>query len=90
LRLPSVAQKSYPQCGTRPDFAYERQHTVIYVDGPPHDYPERQRRDDAKTAAMEDLGMTVLRFHHQDDWSTTIACHPNIFGAPQAVQTRTP
>ncbi len=29
---------------------------------------------------MEDLGITVLRFHHRDRWDTIIAAHPNIFG----------
>jgi hypothetical protein len=80
LKLPTTAQKYYQQCGTRPDFVYEKQHTAIYVDGPPHDFPDRQKRDQEKTAAMEDLGITVLRFHHQDDWDAKIAAHPNIFG----------
>jgi hypothetical protein len=86
LRLPSTGQKMYEQCGTKPDFVYEKQHTAIYVDGPPHDYPERQKRDAEKTTAMEDLGITVLRFHHEDDWDAIIAGHPNIFGTPKAVQ----
>jgi very-short-patch-repair endonuclease len=86
LRLPSTSQKTYEQCGTRPDFVYEKQHTVIYVDGPPHDYPDRQQRDHEKTVAMEDLGIEVLRFHHQGDWAALIAQYPNIFGTPQATQ----
>ncbi len=80
LKLPTSAQKFYEQCATRPDFVYERHHTVIYIDGPPHDFPDRQKRDDEKTAAMEDYGITVLRFHHEDDWNENIANHPNIFG----------
>jgi very-short-patch-repair endonuclease len=85
LRLPSAGQKTYLQCGTRPDFVYEKHHTVIYVDGPPHDYPDRQTRDAEKTTAMEDLGLTVLRFHHRDDWEAIIARHPDIFGPPKAI-----
>jgi len=80
LRLPTSAQKFYEQCSTRPDFVYDKQHTVIYVDGPPHDFPDRQQRDEEKTAAMEDLGITVLRFHHQGQWDEVISAHPNIFG----------
>ena len=87
LKLPTTAQKFYEQCATRPDFVYDRHHTVIYVDGPPHDFPDRQKRDDEKTAEMEDYGYTVLRFHHADDWDETIASHPNIFGAPREVTT---
>lgn len=86
LRLPTTGQKTYSQCGTRPDFVYEKQHTVIYVDGPPHDFPDRQARDDQKQAAMEDLGLTVLRFHHRENWDEKIAKHPNIFGIPKAAQ----
>ncbi|MDA1166258.1 MAG: DUF1998 domain-containing protein, partial [Planctomycetota bacterium] len=79
--LPTTAQKYYPQCRTRPDFSYDG-HVAIYIDGPPHDFPERQKRDAQQTAAMEDLGITVLRFHHEADWSATIDSHPNIFGHP--------
>ena len=80
LRLPSCAQKFYDQCATRPDFVYEKHHTVIYVDGPPHDFSDRQQRDREKTAAMEDLGLTVLRFHHEAQWDEILAAHPHIFG----------
>lgn len=87
LRLPTKAQKLYEQCSTRPDFVYEKQHTAIYVDGPPHDFPDRQLRDREKTAAMEDFGITVLRFHHRGDWDVIISQHPNIFGTPKAAQS---
>lgn len=89
LRLPSAGQKIYQQCGTKPDFIYEKHHTAIYVDGPPHDYPERQKRDAEKTTAMEDLGITVLRFHHLADWDGVIAGHRNIFGTPKTAQPDT-
>ena len=83
LRLPTTAQKHFPQCGTRPDFVYDKEHTAIYVDGPPHDFIDRQKRDAEATDRMEELGLTVLRFHHQDDWSDIIAQFPNLFGVPQ-------
>lgn len=85
LRLPTTAQKFYDQCSTRPDFVYEKQHTAIYIDGPPHDFPDRQQRDREKTAAMEDLGITVLRFHHEAQWDETLAAHPHIFGVIREV-----
>ena len=40
----------------------------MYVDGPPHDYPERQQRDADQTECLEDYGWEVIRFHHEDDW----------------------
>ena len=52
---------------TRPDFFYADHLTAVYIDGPPHDYPDRQggRRPDR---AHGRPGYTVIRFHHQDDW----------------------
>ncbi|MAG94459.1 MAG: hypothetical protein CMJ48_12015 [Planctomycetaceae bacterium] len=85
LRLPTTAQKFYEECATRPDFVYEKQHTAIYIDGPPHDFPDRQQRDQEKTAAMEDFGITVLRFHHEAQWDEIVTEHPNIFGVAREV-----
>lgn len=81
LRLPSKAQVLIKQCGTRPDFFYEEAMAAIYVDGPVHDYPERQARDETLQSHMEDLGYTVLRFHHEDDWSVLFKKYPHIFGS---------
>jgi ATP-dependent helicase YprA (DUF1998 family)/very-short-patch-repair endonuclease len=80
LRLPSRAQRYLEACSTRPDFIYEREHAVIYVDGPPHDYPERQLRDQDQTACLEDQGYEVIRFHHRDNWEEIVARHPHVFG----------
>ena len=80
LRLPSAAQKLVEGCQTRPDFFYADDMTAIYVDGPPHDFPDRDRRDSERTECMEDAGYTVIRFHHRDDWDATIARYPHVFG----------
>lgn len=80
LRLPSKAQVFIEVCQTRPDFLYEDYLAAVYIDGPPHDYPERQERDRAQTECMEDHGYTVIRFHHEEDWAAKIAEHANIFG----------
>ncbi|MCS6976903.1 MAG: DEAD/DEAH box helicase [Gemmatales bacterium] len=80
LRLPSHAQYLIEACGTRPDFFYAEYQAAIYIDGSPHDYPDRAQRDLAKTECLEDAGYTVIRFHHQDDWAATIARYPHIFG----------
>ena len=81
LRLPSDAQPLLQDHGTRPDFAYADDHVLVYVDGPPHDYPERQRRDAALTTALEDAGYVVVRFHHEDDWTETVRRLPSVFGS---------
>ncbi|MCK4389103.1 MAG: DUF1998 domain-containing protein [Desulfobacterales bacterium] len=80
LRLPSRAQYFMEACKTRPDFFYEEHLAVIYVDGPVHDYPERTKRDAEQTDCLEDLGYTVIRFGHQDNWNEIIARFPHVFG----------
>lgn len=81
LSLPSAAQRFVESCKTRPDFVYEDAHAVIYIDGPPHDYPERQQRDADRTDCLEDFGWEVIRFHHEDDWQAIVEKHPHVFGA---------
>jgi very-short-patch-repair endonuclease len=79
-RLPSRAQVFISQCNTRPDFIYDDAQAVIYVDGPPHDFPERHRRDLEQTEGMEDRGYMVIRFSHHDNWDEIVARYPHIFG----------
>jgi len=78
-RLPSDAQRMFDQCHTRPDFIYDEQRTVVYIDGPHHEYPERAERDARQTEDLEDLGWTVVRID-DDDWGAAVSKHPNIFG----------
>jgi ATP-dependent helicase YprA (DUF1998 family)/very-short-patch-repair endonuclease len=82
LRLPSHAQHHITSCRTTPDFFYAEQQVAVYIDGPPHDFPDRARRDAGQTEAMEDAGLTVLRFHHQDDWDGVLDRYPHVFGRP--------
>lgn len=80
-KLPSRSQVLIPECGTRPDFIYdEPSHVIIYIDGPPHDYPDRQDRDRQQQDALEDMGYQVLRFHHEQDWEKIIRNNPDLFG----------
>lgn len=80
LRLPSKAQCLVESCRTRPDFLYEELQTAIYIDGPHHDFPERQARDALQVEHMEDMGYTVIRFGYESDWDEIVAKYPNIFG----------
>jgi very-short-patch-repair endonuclease len=79
-RLPSDAQVYIEACRTRPDFMYGEFQTVVYIDGPHHEFPERRARDQAQTDSMEDLGYTVIRFSAREDWDARIAQYPHIFG----------
>ena len=81
LRLPERAQHLYEQYATRPDFSYTGENPAfIYVDGPPHDFPERQTRDSAQNATLKAEGITVIRFHHATDWASVVAQYPSVFG----------
>lgn len=80
LRLPTHAQKLIPECNTRPDFLYEDKYTAVYIDGPVHEYPERQKRDKEQQACLENMGYTVLRIGCMDDWDDIIVKFPSVFG----------
>ena len=83
-RLPDAAQRYVEAAGTRPDFLYSEAHAAIYVDGPVHDAEGRAARDQAATAAMEDLGYSVVRFGHRDDWAAIAARYRFVFGQGDA------
>lgn len=84
LILPTRAQHYYEKYQTRPDFSYIGENPAfIYVDGPPHDYPHRHERDQEQTATLQSMGLTVVRFHHRDNWLEIIRKHPSIFGEPK-------
>ena len=78
--LPDQAQTLFENCGTRPDFVYTRHYAAIYVDGSPHDHPQRQARDARQAACMEDAGYVVIRFSYRDDWDTILKRYPHVFG----------
>lgn len=80
LRLPSRAQVFIESCRTRPDFFYDDAQAAIYVDGPPHKYPERQARDRMQRECMEDAGYQVIRFGSDEDWDAIIKRYPYLFG----------
>ncbi len=80
--LPSSAQVLIETCGTRPDFAYKEAMAIIYVDGPPHEFADRQQRDAAQASSLEDEGYQVIRFKGTDDWHQIAARHPDVFGRP--------
>ncbi|NIM13349.1 MAG: DEAD/DEAH box helicase [Candidatus Aminicenantes bacterium] len=84
LNLPTGAQKLIKSCQTRPDFLFQAAHqqVAVYIDGPVHLYPDRQKRDREQEECLEDQGIRVIRFSHQDDWQKIIEQHPDVFGNP--------
>jgi ATP-dependent helicase YprA (DUF1998 family) len=84
LTLPSHGQHAPDAingCFTRPDFVYAAHSTIIYVDGPHHEYPTRQARDGEQTSCVEDCGWSVIRFGAQDDWEAKLRSYPSVFGS---------
>lgn len=80
--LPDAAQVYIESCSTRPDFLYREQLVAVYIDGPVHDFPDRQQRDRRQEECMFDLGYTVVRFGHDDDWDEILSRYPSVFGMP--------
>jgi very-short-patch-repair endonuclease len=80
LKLPTRAQQVIEECATRPDFVYDDSFTVIYVDGPHHQYPDRAKRDAGQQTCLENAGYMVLRFADPSTWEAIFASHPDVFG----------
>ncbi len=78
-RLPSHAQKTISQCGTRPDFYYEDKGVAIYIDGPVHEFSDRARRDAEQEDCLADMNVTVLRFTDWEQWQSKIEQYSDIF-----------
>lgn len=81
-RLPDRAQVLIEAVGTRPDFVYEDARCVVYVDGPPHEYPHRAERDARAADRLFAIGWSVVRFAEADDWAKVLDTHPGTFGRP--------
>ncbi|MCK5753642.1 MAG: DUF559 domain-containing protein, partial [Mycobacterium sp.] len=89
-RLPDDAQQIVAGFYVRPDFAYhtDGMDVAIFVDGPHHESPHQQEKDEQARMKLEDeAGWLVLRFDHkdaEDGWLQTIADHGGIFGEAKA------
>lgn len=81
LKLPSHAQHLIEGAGVKPDFLYKAEGAAIFVDGPAHDAERQRVGDRAKQDELEDLGYTVIRFHHDADWLVELRRYPSVFGA---------
>jgi ATP-dependent helicase YprA (DUF1998 family)/very-short-patch-repair endonuclease len=84
-RLPDRAQLYLKEFGTCPDFAYEAQQAVVYIDGPHHDRDRQKGLDNGVTARLENAGFTVVRFPaDQQTWPSIVKAYAWLFGAPVA------
>jgi superfamily II DNA/RNA helicase/very-short-patch-repair endonuclease len=78
FRLPDAAQA--PIDSARPDFFYEETQACVYVDGPVHDFPDRQARDQAIRERLERTGFNVLRAGDNTTWPGLVQDYGFVFG----------
>lgn len=84
-RLPDEAQLTIEKFNTRPDYLYRRQQAVIYIDGPHHENPGRQKIDAELTKKLTDAGLEVIRFpKEKSSWPALFSKYPEVFGAAKA------
>jgi ATP-dependent helicase YprA (DUF1998 family)/very-short-patch-repair endonuclease len=80
LELPTHAQQRLERLRVKPDFTYARHHLVVFIDGPPHNWPDVEERDGQATSRLADDGYTVVRLRHDEEWEPIIRRYPSAFG----------
>ncbi len=80
LKLPSSGAQLIKAARCRPDFLYDQEAVAIFIDGPVHDYPDVELRDQQATVRLRSLGWSVIRFGYQDDWLAIVRQRPEVFG----------
>lgn len=81
-RLPDDAQRTIEAALARPDFVYDLpgNPVALFIDGPHHDDSVQQQRDEQAAERLENLGWTVVRVRHDDDWTSTADRYQWLFG----------
>ncbi|EMI55918.1 DEAD/DEAH box helicase domain-containing protein [Rhodopirellula sallentina SM41] len=87
MKLPSHAQYRVPNLYVEPDFYYQDENTVIFIDGPPHDSPTVKETDAQNDHNLMNAGYLVLRFHHQASWDEIFDEYSDIFGRRTPTQS---
>jgi superfamily II DNA/RNA helicase len=85
-RLPDRAQTTVSAARARPDLVYDLPTgpVGVFVDGPVHDSPAQAERDLDAEDRLIDLGWTVIRIRHDDDWPAAVAKFRSVFGDGRA------
>ena len=79
-RLPSSAQELIQAAQARPDFLYRDAGVAVFLDGPVHDGQRAAERDVQADLRLMDLGWTVIRIRHDEDWGVRLAGYGSVFG----------
>ncbi len=85
LNLPQRNQEWHRDGYTRPDFSYDDERVLIYIDGPHHD-EEAQRVKDAEIRdRLDDEGKRVIvfRYDQKSEWRRIFERHVTVFGEPK-------
>ncbi|MEZ4522477.1 MAG: hypothetical protein R3A46_12665 [Thermomicrobiales bacterium] len=78
--MPSDGRSIEAFAGPGPDFLWGG-FVAIYIDGPHHLYPDRQKRDQEQEDCLFSAGYSVIRFDtDRDDWDAIVKKHPWVFG----------
>jgi hypothetical protein len=87
-RLPDDAQRTVSQAQARPDLVYDvpGNPVALFVDGPHHDDATQRLRDDRAAERLENLGWTVVRVHHDENWQAMVDRHGWLFGPGKALR----
>ncbi len=82
-RLPDRAQVLVEVASARPDLVYDLATgpVAIFIDGPVHDSPSAQERDQAAQGRLDDAGWFVIRVRYDDDWDARVRATPSVFGS---------
>jgi hypothetical protein len=79
-RLPDAAQATLADAYARPDFFYEP-NVCVFVDGRPHDEPQRGTSDARQRAELRDRGYRVVVYRYDADPAAVVAAYPEVFGS---------
>ncbi len=81
-RLPDRAQVGIQEARARPDFVYDLASgpVAVFIDGPIHDDKAHAERDADAEERLIDLGWSVIRLRHDDDWGSIVAKFGSVFG----------
>lgn len=82
LNLPDAAQKLIEDCGTRPDFYYNKSKVAVYIDGPDHDTKDICENDGEIEEKLWEKGYQYIRFRYneKDKWLEKCGNQPSVFG----------